>query len=159
MKILLPSDSETGSLSYVSKEFETSRYYTVAEIIDGTVASTQVRQGFPSPPPAERLASIVRNLKIDAVVLDSASPDTIGSLRSSGIRVITGAKGLVGMLIDWIANLGIDGFEIKIALLNRPAPAPAKPAAPAAPPAPAAAQPGAKPSAPGTPVPQKSKSS
>jgi predicted Fe-Mo cluster-binding NifX family protein len=136
MKILLPSESETGLMSNISAEFEKSKYYTVAEIIDGTVAGTLVKAGFPSPPPPEKWISIARKLNVDAVVANSISEETARVLRSGGIRVVAGARGLTGMFVDWIANLGIDDFELKVREMNAP-PAvqqkqPQKPPAPAA---------------------------
>ncbi|MBX8634435.1 MAG: hypothetical protein M1351_07485 [Candidatus Thermoplasmatota archaeon] len=127
MNVLLPSESETGLISNISREFEKSRYYTVAEIIDGTVAGTLVRTGFPSPPQPEKWISIARKLKVDVVVANSISEDTAAALRSAGIRVVPGAKGLTGMFVDWIANLGVDDFELKIREMNAPPPVAPKP--------------------------------
>lgn len=120
MRLLLPSDNDNGTMSSVSKAFETSRFFTIAEIADDTVSFTQVRKGFESPPTAQKWVDVIRKLKVDAVVVDSISAGTAAALGSAHIRLITGARGLTGMLLDWAANLGLDDFESKINALNAP---------------------------------------
>ncbi len=120
MRLLLPSDNDNGTISSVSKVFESSRFFMVAEIVGDTVSFTQIRKGFPSPPSSQKWAEVIRKLDVDAVVADGISPETASALKSAGVRLITGARGLTGMLIDWAANLGLDDFESKLNALNRP---------------------------------------
>ncbi|MBX8634847.1 MAG: hypothetical protein KIS30_01980 [Thermoplasmata archaeon] len=133
MKLLLPSDNDNGTISSVPKVFETSRFYTIAEIIDDTVSFTQIRKGFATPPTPQKWVDIIRKLNVDAVVADSIYPETASALRSANVRLIVGARGLIGMLIDWVANLGLDDFESKLNLLNKPPVPPSTPKPAAAP--------------------------
>ncbi len=131
MRILLPSDNDNGMVSAMSEVFETSKFYTIAEIVGDTVSFTQIRKGFQSPPPAEKWVEVIGKLNVDAVVSDVISPETASALKSANVRLITGARGLTGMLIDWAANLGLDDFEAKINAMNKP-PAPSLQVKPAA---------------------------
>ena len=123
MFVILPSDNETGTLSQLASDFEKARYYTIASIIEGTLADTKIKQGYASPPQEGGWGAVLLRLKIDVVVALKISPAAEASVKSAGIRVIKGAKGLVGDMIDWIADVGVDEFEAKVAALNRPPPA------------------------------------
>lgn len=123
MYVIFPSDSDTGTLSTIATDFESARYYTIAIIIEGTLADTKIKQGFPSPPQEGTWGAALRRLGVEVAVANSIKPETVSSIRASGIRVISGAKALVGDLIDWIADIGLDEFEEKIEMLNKPAPA------------------------------------
>ncbi len=122
MFIIFPSDNETGTLSNLASDFETARYYTIASIIEDTLADTKIKQGFPSPPPEGEWGRLLGKLKIEVVVARGIKQGTVASMQSSGIRVIRGAKGLVGDMIDWIADAGIDEFEEKVTSLAKQPP-------------------------------------
>lgn len=122
MFVIFPSDNEMGTLSTLASDFETARYYTVASIISDTLADTKIKQGFPSPPPGGEWGPLLKRLKIDLVVASAMQDGTAASIASAGIRVVKGAKGLVGDLVDWIADVGVDEFAEKVELLNKPPP-------------------------------------
>lgn len=109
-------------MSTIAADFETARYFTIANIIEGTLADTKIKQGFASPPPEGTWGTALRKLGVDVAVANGIQPGTAASIRSSGIRVISGAKALVGDLIDWIADIGLDEFEEKVEMLNKPPP-------------------------------------
>ncbi len=111
-----------GTLSNLASDFETAKYYTVASIISGTLADTKIKQGFPTPPRDEEWGRLLRRLRIDLAVAAAMQDGTAASIASAGIRVVKGAKGLVGDLVDWIADVGVDEFAGKVDLLNRPPP-------------------------------------
>jgi predicted Fe-Mo cluster-binding NifX family protein len=118
MLVLFPSEDDTGTLSNVAKDFETARYYTIANIIEGTLADTKIKAGYASPPPPSFWGPALSRMKIQAVVVNNISPDVEGSIKSSGIKVVKGVTGLVGDAIDWIADVGIDEVEEMINLKN-----------------------------------------
>lgn len=123
MYVIFPSENETGTLSNLAADFETARYYTIASIIEGTLADTKIKMGYPALPEARNWGGILARLKVDVVVAGKISQETASSVSSAGIRLIRGAKGLVGDLIDWIADVGLDEFEEKVASLSKqPAP-------------------------------------
>lgn len=123
MLVIFPSDSETGTLSTLAPDFEHARYYTIANIIEGTLADTKIKQGFASPPVENTWGSILARMKVEVVVAQNIQPGTILSLEAAGLRVIKGARGLVGDFTDWIADMGVDEVEEKIAALSKPPPA------------------------------------
>jgi predicted Fe-Mo cluster-binding NifX family protein len=118
MFVIFPSDNETGTLSPIAAEFETAAYYTIDVIIEDTLADTKIKTGFTEAPAAGNWGSILRKLKIEVVVANRILPGTLASIQDSGIRVIQGARGLVGDLIDWIAEGGVDEFAEKVRSLN-----------------------------------------
>ena len=75
---------------------------------------------------------MLRKQKIDVVVANRIQAASAESIRAAGIRLVSGARGLVGDLIDWITDAGIDEFEEKVTLLTKKSaqaaqPAPARP--------------------------------
>ena len=128
MLVIFPSANETGTLSNLAADFETAGYYTIASMIEETLADTKIKHGYPAPPPEDSWGRLLRKQKIDVVVAGSIHASSAESIRASGIRIVSGARGLVGDLIDWIADVGIDEFEEKVTLLTKKPAQPAKPA-------------------------------
>lgn len=111
MLIIIPSDSETGTLSTIAKQFEEAKYYTIASIIEGTLADTKIRKGYSTAPSAQSISDALRRMKIAAAVADRMNDETEKALLLAGIKVIKGVTGLVGDVVDWIADAGLEEFE------------------------------------------------
>jgi len=114
MLILFPSQTDTGTLSPIFRSFETSPYYTIAEIIDGTLATTYIKKGFASPPPEGRWPEILRKQRVVCVVADEITDRVAAMISGAGIRVIPGVRGLIGDVTDWIADEGLEEFERRV---------------------------------------------
>ncbi len=128
MFVIFPSENETGTLSNLAADFETAGYYTIASIIEETLADTKIKHGYQAPPPEDSWGRLLRKQKIDVVVAGRIHAASAESIRASGIRLVSGARGLVGDLIDWIADTGIDEFEEKVTLLTKKSAQAAQPA-------------------------------
>ena len=99
MRVAIPCSDDRGLDSYVSQHFGRARYFLIADIGNEVKSVRVVELPFEDHMPGD-IPRFLQSLGVDAVIVYGLGMRAMGFFESMGIRVVSGAMGRVGDVLD-----------------------------------------------------------
>ncbi|RLI75589.1 dinitrogenase iron-molybdenum cofactor [Archaeoglobales archaeon] len=99
MRVAIPCIDDRGLDSYVSQHFGRARYFVIADVDNGVKDVKVVRLPFEDHMPGD-IPRFLQSLGVEVVITYGLGMRAMGFFESMGIRVVSGAMGKVGDVLD-----------------------------------------------------------
>ncbi len=99
MRVAIPCSDDRGLDSHVSQHFGRARYFLIADIDDGIRNVRVVELPFENHMPGD-IPRFLQSLGVDVVITYGLGMKAMGFFESMGIKVISGAMGRVGDVLE-----------------------------------------------------------